>query len=50
MHFDQRTQAARRSVGLSTAGVRAASAGVVELGLGPTVHDRVRFAATRQHR
>jgi hypothetical protein len=124
MHFDQRTQAARRSVGLSTADVRAASAAVVEataeeaaalaafvdglevvfadvdlahsstafpehgleyvdlhthaadrrgyvtfdgwdvpvedgrglgdddveLGLGPTVHDRVRYAATRQHR
>jgi len=41
MHFDQRTQRALRDAGLATDEV-------VELALGPTVHDRVRFAGTRE--
>ena len=63
MHFDQRTQAALREAGLSTDEIRGylrfdtwgvsvadgriLSEDSVELTLGPTVHDRVRFAADR---
>lgn len=59
MHFDQRTQRALRDVGLDTDDLQAASQAVVEDGrilpadsveltLGPTIDDRVRFAPDRE--
>ena len=48
MHLDQRTQAALRAFGLETEEIAEISASVVELSLGPTVGDRVRFAAVRE--
>nr|WP_169331118.1 hypothetical protein [Natronorubrum bangense] len=51
MHFDQRTQRARRDVGLETDDRQAAAATVaeaVELMFGPTITDRVRFAPSHE--